>query len=66
MAETTYKVIWSRGPTYAVEVTEPDGKRRIVSQFARQEEAQAWIAEEKRKAAMAAGKSGTAAPKKAR
>ena len=51
MSETSYKVTWSQGPTYAVEVTEPNGKRRTVSPFARHEEAEAWIAKAKWKGA---------------
>jgi hypothetical protein len=66
MAKPTYKVIWSRGPTYAVEVTEPDGMRRIISLFARQEDEEAWIAEAKWRDAMGASKGDAALPKKPR
>jgi len=63
MAETTYK-IWQRGPTYAVEVTEPDGARRTVYRFAREAGAKAWIADERWKAAMGASKERPRALKK--
>jgi len=64
MAKPTYKVIWKRGPTYAVEVTQPDGMRRIISPFEREADAQAWIAEAKWKEAMGASKEEPPAPKK--
>jgi len=64
MTKTAYKVTWSPGPIYEVEVTEPDGKRRIVSPFSRQEEAEAWMAEAKWKAAIAASKRDKGGPKK--
>ncbi|MGH9678390.1 MAG: hypothetical protein ACRD4Y_00405 [Candidatus Acidiferrales bacterium] len=64
MAETSYKVIWQRGPAYAVEITEPDGERRIVSPFEREADAYARAAEAKWKAALDTNKANIVAPKK--
>lgn len=64
MAKPTYKVIWTRGPAYAVEVTEPEGTRGVISSFEREADAQAWIAEAKWKDALGAGRGDMAAPKK--
>jgi len=64
MAETTYKIIWHRDHTYAVEVTERDGARGIVAPFKQDAEARAWIAEAKWKAAMSASKGHSGPPKK--
>jgi len=64
MAETTYKVIWKRDNSFAVAVTGPDGARRTVSPFEREADAEAWIADEKWKDALAASKERPRAPKK--
>ena len=64
MVETTYKIIWQREHTYAVEVTARDGARRTVAPFKQEAEVRAWIAEAKWKAAMSASKGHTGPPKK--
>ncbi len=64
MSDTTYKIIWQRDRSYAVEVTGPDEVGRIVTPFDREADARAWIADEKWKAAMAASKERPRAPTK--
>jgi hypothetical protein len=64
MSATTYKIIWRRDSSFAVEVTGPDGTRRTVSPFKREADAQAWIAEAKWKDAIAASKERPRAPTK--
>ena len=64
MGNATYKVILGPDPSFAVEVTAPHGTRRITAPFKREAQAQAWIAEEKWKAAMSLGKGESAPPKK--
>jgi len=61
---STYKVIWGAGSSYAVEVTAPDGTGRVVAPFKREAEAQSWIAEEKWKDALAASQGNPAPPQK--
>jgi len=64
MRKSTYKVIWAADLSYAVEVTAPDGTRRVVAPFKREADAQSWIAEEKWKDALAASKGKAAPPEK--
>jgi len=64
MSATTYKIIWQRDSSFAVEVTGPDEARRIITSFEREADAKAWIADEKWKAAMAASKERPRAPTK--
>ena len=56
MAGITYKIVWQRDSSFAVEVTGPDEARRIVTSFEREADAKAWIADERWNAVMAASK----------
>jgi hypothetical protein len=47
--EATYRVIPSDGGRFAVEVTIPDSHPTKVSPFATEEDAEAWIAEHRRR-----------------
>jgi hypothetical protein len=47
MAQASYRVIWRVASGYAVEVTEPNTRSRVVSGFHGESEAKAWIAEQK-------------------
>jgi hypothetical protein len=62
MAGTTYKIVWQRNNSFAVEVTGPDEARQIVTSFEREADAKAWIADERWKAAMGASKDRPRAP----
>ena len=64
MSANTYKIIWQRDSSFAVEVTGPDEACRTVSPFEREADAKAWIADERWKAAMGASKSRPRSPAK--
>jgi hypothetical protein len=49
-ADATYRVVPITGSAYGVEVAIPDSNPAMVTSFATEEAAQAWIAEHKRQA----------------
>ena len=53
MKKATYRIIWDPRLGYAVDITMPDGTRKITDPFEREAQAQAWIAEEKWRDAIA-------------
>ena len=59
MAQASYRVIWRGVSGYAVEVTEPNTRPRVVSGFHGESEAKAWIAEQKWSAAISLGRDRT-------
>ena len=49
-AEATYRIVPLKDKAYGVEVAIPDSSPAMVTSFATEEAAQAWIAEHKRQA----------------
>jgi hypothetical protein len=48
MVEITFRLAFLSDCTYAIQVRTPDGARRLVKGFAREAEAEAWLAEQMR------------------
>jgi hypothetical protein len=48
MVEITFRLAFLSDCTYAIQVRTPDGARRLVKGFAREAEAEDWLAEQMR------------------
>ena len=47
MGTVTYRLVFQHDLTYAIEMTMADGRKKVIKSFAREAEAEAWIAEHK-------------------
>ena len=45
MGRVTYRLVFQRDLTYAIEMTMADGKKKVIKSFVREAEAEEWIAE---------------------
>ena len=48
MPDNIYRVVPQKGRLFAVEITRPTGKRRLIPDFANEKEAEAWIVQIRR------------------
>jgi len=50
MGEVVFRLVFQHDLSYAIELIMADGKQRVIHSFAREEDAEAWIAEQMKKA----------------